>query len=307
MPLAIKEPFVYLNIGANLQPLIPPNSNKSVAVVAFEPIVYAGIPPRKRMHVVPAAVGSEDGLATMGIYGANGLSSSLSAPASGLKGSDGRWQYVETKVDRLNKAVGSRENSSHQSLTVPVMSMASVLRAVQDRGRRRLWFAKTDMQGHDFEALRSAGADLRAVPYVMAEVAIENNFAYDGVANDYCRDHLPHMLSLGYSPVGVSVARGRYLIPPAGGERSARNYCDGLRSTPRHLGKLEGNAFWQLNTSDLKPPPETQWPAAFWRHGARNSTGGLHYIDGTGYTKKDFWEHMYTPPSRQKLGLGPVI
>ena len=65
--------FLYLNIGANLSPLIPPVVNESVAVLAFEPIVYDKINPLDRLFVVPAAVPSEEGVASMGVHNALGV------------------------------------------------------------------------------------------------------------------------------------------------------------------------------------------------------------------------------------------
>jgi hypothetical protein len=47
--------------------------NESVAVLAFEPIVYDKINPLDRLFVVPAAVPSEEGVASMGVHNALGV------------------------------------------------------------------------------------------------------------------------------------------------------------------------------------------------------------------------------------------
>ena len=60
--------FLYLNIGANVNPIFPPLLNHSIAAVAFEPIVHSAIPKKANLYVVPAAVGAVGGLGMMGVY-----------------------------------------------------------------------------------------------------------------------------------------------------------------------------------------------------------------------------------------------
>jgi len=282
---------VLLNIGSNTQPLNPPAGSNSTAVVAFEPIVYAQIQPCQRLYVVPAAVSNESGLALMGVYNANGLSSSLAEPV----GNGRKWQRV----------IG--ETSPHK--TVPVVSMYSVLESL--RGVRIL-LLKTDMQGYDFHALQSAGNKLKSVPYIMAECSVEDTYSYGGVgaANDYCHHHLPHFLSLGYIPRGVGLPRNKWLVAPAGGVEAARQYCEGLAKRRRRreaqAGNLEANGFWQLNqTSPVTQGPEefaqgvgNVWPPWYLLPGARRcsrcSESDLAFVDGK-YTRKELVDMMVDP------------
>jgi hypothetical protein len=77
---------VLVNIGSNLEPLLPPDNDPTVAAIAFEPIVHCNVSQlHPRLYVVPAAVSSEDGLATMEVLHVNGVSSSLSSPVTAVR------------------------------------------------------------------------------------------------------------------------------------------------------------------------------------------------------------------------------
>lgn len=94
---------VMLNIGTNMNPLMPPANDSSTVVVAFEPVVPAHLIHVKhpRLFIVPAAVGTDDGLVEMNVYGrsttyAGSSSSLLELPESGSIGSS------RTQVDLKN-------------------------------------------------------------------------------------------------------------------------------------------------------------------------------------------------------------
>ena len=271
----IAEPIIWVNVGSNLNPIEPPSQYEQVGVLVFEPIVFEKIKPRPRQYVVPAAVSNADGEASMGVYNVNGLSSSLSSPAPGL---GSKW---------------TKQHRSNNTMTVRTIALATVL----EKYRGRINFLKTDMQGHDLAAIKSAGSLLRTVPYIMAEASIENQHAYGTTdENAYC-DQRQHLASLGYRPTGLSVAGNRWLLAPAGGLPKAREYCRGLEGVPHSVGPLEGNGFWHLELREQEQPTgaanhllrkvmlmiPSGWPGPQLLRGARNETGGLRYIDGTGY------------------------
>ena len=161
---------VLLNIGSFTTPLLPPEDNETVVAVALEPVVASQITPAPRLFVVPAAVSDASGLAMMGVFNLKGESSSLSKPAQ-----------------RRPWNVGSK---LHEPRLVPVLRMRDVLHSIPSD--LLIWFLKTDMQGHDFKAVASAGQQLAArVPYIMSEVYLENMHSYSGTRNDYCTDWLP--------------------------------------------------------------------------------------------------------------------
>jgi hypothetical protein len=228
---------VLLNIGSNVSPLQPPRDNSSIISIAFEPVVAAHIRAAPGLYVVPAAVGREAGLAMMRVYRADGQASSFHEPAAGA----------------------SFKQDARPSQIVPVVSMSMVLNSIPVE--LLIWYLKTDMQGHDFTAVASAGPALARVPYVMTEVWLERVFSYEGVSNDFCRDWLPHMLALGYEPVSLvgdwGMGRMIYKHLFIGGEKQAGRYCasDAERnaSTPR-AGKREANAFWAKRGTGVLPP-----------------------------------------------------
>ena len=57
---------------------------------------------------------------------------------------------------------------------------------------------KTDIQGADFETIQSAGEGIRAVGWLVTEVAVDNVRSYQNVENDLCRDWVPHMTKMRY-------------------------------------------------------------------------------------------------------------
>ena len=58
---------VLLNLGCNLAPVLPDDTNDDAVVLCFEPIpsVVKRIPAHPRLMTIPAAVSSFDGVATM--------------------------------------------------------------------------------------------------------------------------------------------------------------------------------------------------------------------------------------------------
>lgn len=178
--------YAFLNVGTNVDPILPPADNSSVVAIGFEPIVHANIPPTQRLFIVPAAVSDTSGISVMRVFPKNkGQSSSLLAASGGLS------SHVDT--------------TAFERRFVPVVSMSSVLSGFP--ANVELWFLKTDMQGHDAKALVSAGRHLRRAHYIASETWMLNHYPYGdestAAQNSYCDTLLPAMLKLGYVPVGV--------------------------------------------------------------------------------------------------------
>ena len=81
---------VLLNLGCNLAPVLPDDTNDDAVVLCFEPIpsVVRRIPAHPRLLTIPAAVSSFDGVATMHTYAKNAQSSSLGARAKEMDWND---------------------------------------------------------------------------------------------------------------------------------------------------------------------------------------------------------------------------
>jgi len=235
--------FLYLNIGANVNPIFPPLLNHSIAAVAFEPIVHSAIPKKANLYVVPAAVGAVGGLGMMGVYNNNLFqSSSLSLPASKQP-----W----------NK-------HSHPPVIVPIIGMGDVLESVPES--TEIWYLKTDMQGHDFPALSGAStAQLRRVHYMLVETFLDKRSAYAGVNNQFCEHLLPHMLAAGFVPISLATIghAGRFACEAT--TRSEDN-TQLVAGALRYCSELDGNdkarktqnwheADVQLRRNDTSLPP----------------------------------------------------
>ena len=140
---------------------------------------------------------------------------------------------------------GDAPQGSPGTKIVPVVSMTEVLGSVP--GDVSTWFLKTDMQGHDFEAVESVGTGLTRVPYIMTEVYLEGLSSFEGVKNDYCGEWLPHMLRIGYSPVGLEGHE-------VSNEEAAVHYCKRHSGSVRKVGIKESNAIWMLKNTTVQPP-----------------------------------------------------
>lgn len=87
----------------------------------------------------------------------------------------------------------------------------------------------------------------------MSEVTLRGVASYEGAANDYCRDWLPHMLSLGFVPDGID-------HHPFGGGRGAARFCANENAVvSSHRGIYETNAYWVRNSTRMPPPDTPHW------------------------------------------------
>ena len=179
---------IILDLGANLDPIRPTDDDSSldVHVLAFEPVLslHSRAYKHPRVHMIPAAVSSTTGLRVFRTYNNNALSSSLSEVTKGMKDGEDYWN---TDVER-----GDGQRSLVSSL-----SLSLVLTELQNSGLE-VSLIKTDIQGADFETIRSAGEGIRAVGWLVTEVAIDNVRSYQNVENDLCRDWVPYMTKMRY-------------------------------------------------------------------------------------------------------------
>ena len=224
---------VIIDVGANTDPILPALSDSATLTLAFEPVVHNEIRPSKQLMVVPAAVASADGLRTMGLYHHGMVSSSLS------------------KVTMSDMPlVGTR--------AIAVLALGTVLRAVPPNVTIAL--LKTDIQGHDFEAISSVPRSLlRRAPYLKTEVFLHGHSSYNGVQNDFCNDFVPHLTRAGYqlaALVGLETRRATMR-----GNPQAEAFCSQNRARQQNLpGALafEADAYWVLEGT-AQPPPSAGW------------------------------------------------
>lgn len=209
---------VIINIGSNLQPVLPPAYDIHSVAIAYEPIVGHNITPSPNLFVVHAAVGGQASISMMRSYNRNGESSSLSTPSQRAA-----WNQ------------GANMGGMH---IVPVLPMRLVLASLPPH--IRVWYLKTDMQGYDFEALVGAGELLRErVHYIQTEVWLHNKQSYLGVYNDFCLHHLPYMRKQGFE---IAMLQATTVMRTAA---QVDAFCAATRADVRSAGMSEGNAFWR--------------------------------------------------------------
>ena len=124
-----------MNIGSNLDAVIPDPKRQDTVALAFEPIVGCHIEKHPFLHVIHAAVGIESSLSVMGLYNNNAESSSLNKPAY---------------TDFWN-------NGKRRAAIVPVIPFKILIDAIPNNVT--IHYVKTDMQGFDYAALKSLGKE----------------------------------------------------------------------------------------------------------------------------------------------------
>ena len=114
---------VLLNVGSNLQPILPPPDDPTTIAVAFEPIVGCMITPSPRLFVVHAAVAANNTLSSMRVLNHDGVSSSMSEPAYDSVNTGLQKKAMLRTGPRMGGAGGARMH------LVPVLSMESVIQS----------------------------------------------------------------------------------------------------------------------------------------------------------------------------------
>lgn len=223
-----------INIGSNVDPILPRKQDgPCVMAIAFEPIVPNLIKEHPRLQVIPAAISASPGLSTMTYMNEKGASSSLSEPASS--------QYWN-----------NNSNRDGAQKFVPTLSFLNVLDSIPVN--IKILFLMTDMQGHDFSALKASGDAMarRRIPRVVTEVWFDDISTYQGTYNDLCRDWLPFMTTIGYELVFLDVdpfntadsSHNAHLVRKKCDDQLALNPA----RPPYKAGLKEANAYWMLNS-----------------------------------------------------------
>ena len=230
---------VLLNIGSSVDPVVPEmflrhndsywiyQANK-VKTLAFEPISAAKIKPKPWLKVIPAAVSSTPGLQSMYRYNIDGVSSSLH----------------RLKAENLLK----EEYYDGTEMLVPVLTLDVIMASIPSFVN--IAFLKTDMQGADFEAVKATGKNIRRIGWVVTEVWHRNCTTYENFRNDFCRDWLPHMTSMGYH-----IAAEENCPDIRSNVHRIHEYCneERTRTTPDSCqGIVECDILWLRNDIDIR-------------------------------------------------------
>lgn len=123
--------------------------------------------------VYQAAISNVTGTAVFNDYNSGGQSSSLATPSR-----KEAWNAVSS------------------ANTVPVHTLKELLDGIPDN--LPISFLKTDMQGYDFTAIKSAGDALKRVKKLMSETYQDGKPTYANTANEFARDWVPYMSKIGF-------------------------------------------------------------------------------------------------------------
>ena len=234
---------VIVNVGSNTQPSL--SHDPQTVAIAVEPMVGCRIREQRNLHVLHAAVAANNTLAFMQWYNKFGESSSLGTATE--------------KADYTTRYRGKRKIVNVISLTTLVESIPLTV---------KLWYLKTDMQGFDFDALRSASNILKTgrAQYVMSEVWWDRYQSYAGQNNDFCLHQYPLMRALGYELVDVEngyqsnkyhgIERLKTLdTKQIRSHEEILKMCSLQTDAPEKQGKCnEGDAYWKHASATLPPP-----------------------------------------------------
>ena len=156
---------VWFDVGAHLgeTTFASAEANPGIQVYAFEPNIalanhtFHRIP---NFHVLPLAVGEQNGLATFHLNSFAAASSMLPMDESARR----EW-------------VGGEVLSQDSRITVPVMRLDAIMDSL---GIERIDFLKIDAQGGDFAVVKSAGKRLRDIRKIKLEVTTTPQQLYVG-------------------------------------------------------------------------------------------------------------------------------
>lgn len=187
---------VKINVGANYRPLVECNPFETIVCFLFDiqndPIQYLRdqYKDNSNTYIFTLGVSDYDGLAafpTLG-YGGEAQSTSLSDPNqdAGWNTGENRGHIDWSGVITLAHLIDSIDPE------IPIMMLA------------------TDMQGHDFTAIVSAGDRLRRVQALQVELYKDGIATYAGVRNDYEADWLPYMTKMGFVE---EICSPGYIVP----------------------------------------------------------------------------------------------
>jgi len=261
---------VIINIGSNLDPIVPnPEDDPCTLAIAFEPIVGHLIPDHPALHVVPGAVSSTSGLSAMNIYNLDGRSSSLSKASY-----NARW------------------NRNSKIKLVQTISLKEVLDAL---GNYEIDTILTDMQGHDFTGISSAGVALAEhnVKRLVTEVSNDNVASYLDSPNDFCLHWLPHMTSVGYEFEGLlrmlDMGYNEGFVEGYGNEAEANETCrkklrEDKNDEPKP-GLNEFNALWRLKTEKKNSGGDFKDIVKMYHYGTHSSKKPGHKFSKEDYSK----------------------
>merc|ERR1711976_173059 len=113
----------------------------------------------------------------------------------------------------------------------------------------------SDIQGADFETIKSVGKDMKRIPWIATEVWHHNIQSYTNVNNDFCREWLPYMTSLGYIVRAVgfsddeSLYGGEYCLDILENANDLFTYCEkDKKLNPNPVkGYCECDILWAQN------------------------------------------------------------
>lgn len=170
---------VWLNIGSHIDPPVSPNED--TMTIAVEPVlsIAAKIRPHPRVFVLPCAISDRVGVAPFYAYN-DGLSSSLNLAN-------------EDAPDLMNWKTKALPDDIPAVSLVPVLTLRHLLDAIPRHIEIEL--IKTDMQGHDLAAIKSAGLAARRAKFIHHEASCDNRTSYAGApANDAELDWVAYMV-----------------------------------------------------------------------------------------------------------------
>ena len=154
------------HVGSHTDPPFPPDAE--TAVLAVEPVLLtaAAIPKHANVYVITAAISDTPSFQMFNVFNA-GVSSSLSEPTDPK-------MYWAQEGERSNAKTLVAQKMSPDTVyppfvIVPVLTLEHLLAAIPED--ISVEWVKTDMQGFDLRAARSASAaSLRRVKKYQAEL-----------------------------------------------------------------------------------------------------------------------------------------
>ena len=178
---------LWINLGSHIDP--PVSDDPHTYTLAIEPVLETAkaIKKHPRLIIITVAISDFIGFAKFNVYNQAGVSSSLDEANHNTTvwgpGGTKSWAYNPVEYPPLH--------------IVPVMTLKALIKSLPRN--ITIEFLKTDLQGHDFKAIKSAGNSLIGIHKIMVECYCHGFHAFALDVDNSFESHNAHITSMGFT------------------------------------------------------------------------------------------------------------
>eukprot|EP00756_Hemistasia_phaeocysticola_P050093 Hpha_TRINITY_DN24757_c0_g1::TRINITY_DN24757_c0_g1_i1::g.110222::m.110222 len=185
---------VIIDVGANVDPIMPSKNNTNEWVLAIEPVHGTLNKMRGHSRQLRVSAALSSGHPRLRFINLEHTDFQSSASISNLT------------EDKKYGIFGVKQRGKQPVITIPLCAIIMAIpKSIE------ISYLKIDAQGHDLDVIRSAGRHILRIPLVMLEVNLDGFQSNVGAQNDFLMDVHPYMTRVGYrlGPKGAKVLAGQ--------------------------------------------------------------------------------------------------